>query len=86
MSGHRKASSSSTGPGTTAGQFGGKLLADFGAGVWLGEAGSARPGLALGGTGDGGTPAEPRYSRATASLANRPPPCLPRLRPRRAAR
>ena len=41
---------------TIAGQFCGKLLADFGAEVWLAEAGPARPGIASGGAGDGMTP------------------------------
>jgi len=41
--------------GTIAGQFCGKLLADFGAEVWLAEAGPARPGIAPGGAGDGRT-------------------------------
>ena len=44
---------------TIAGQFCGKLLADFGAEVWLAEAGPARPGIASGGAGDGMTPARP---------------------------
>lgn len=39
--------------GTVAGQFCGKLMADFGAEVWLGEAGQQQPDIAPGGRGGG---------------------------------
>ncbi|MGV8988529.1 MAG: CoA transferase [Cypionkella sp.] len=42
--------------GTTAGQFCGKLLADFGAAVWLGDPGGSAPSIAAGANGAGLTP------------------------------